>query len=186
MFFLLTVSDADDSDIEVSNCGFVTNLYEKYGRTLWKYAFKLSNSSEVSSDIISTTFLKVIEKVDIIKKIHTYKIKSYLMSMVKNTYLNYINKEKSNIDLESISEYSLYNPENDFTEKFGVSEIEETLSYMPEPYKSILIYRYVYDEVTYEEIALALNINAKNIRVYKRRALDMLKQRMKGGESNRE
>ncbi|WP_374049913.1 RNA polymerase sigma factor [Sedimentibacter sp. MB35-C1] len=76
-----------------------------------------------------------------------------------------MNKEKTNIDLESISEYSLYNPENDFTEKFGVSEIEETLNYMPEPYKSILIYRYVYDEVTYEEIAIALNINAKNIRV---------------------
>lgn len=41
MFFLLTVSGADDSDIEVSNCNFVTNLYEKYGKTLWKYAFKL-------------------------------------------------------------------------------------------------------------------------------------------------
>ena len=41
------------------------------------------------------TFLKVIEKIDIIKKIHKYKIKSYLMSMIKNTYLNYLNKEKS-------------------------------------------------------------------------------------------
>ena len=57
---------------------------------------------------------------------------------------------------------------------------------MPEPYKSILIYRYVYDELTYEEIALTLNINIKNIRVYKQRAIEMLKQRLKGGEIKNE
>jgi DNA-directed RNA polymerase specialized sigma24 family protein len=57
---------------------------------------------------------------------------------------------------------------------------------MPEPYKSILVYRYVYDELTYEEIALTLNINIKNIRVYKKKAIEMLKQRLKGGEMKNE
>ncbi|MEL7648742.1 MAG: sigma-70 family RNA polymerase sigma factor [Sedimentibacter sp.] len=186
MFLLFTVPDFDETDIEINNYDFVTTLYERYGKTLWKYAFKLSKSNETASDLVSTTYLKVIEKIETIKKIHSYKMKSYLMSIVKNTYLNYLNKEKSIIDIDNISEYSLCNSVNDFTEKIGVSEIEEALSHLPEPYKSILVYRYVYDEFSYEEIAIALNINVKNIRVYKKRALDMLKQRLKGGKKSYE
>jgi RNA polymerase sigma factor (sigma-70 family) len=106
--------------------------------------------------------------------------------MIKNTYYNYIKKEKKTIDFDTISEYSYHNTDNDFTDKIGISEVEETLNYMPEPYRSILIYRYVYDELTYEEIAISLNINANSIRVYKQRAVEMLKQRMKGGEVKNE
>ncbi len=184
MFILFSFPDIEGSDFNENE--YVTALYEKYGKPLWKYAYLLSQNNEIASDLVSATFLKVIEKIDIIKKIHRYKIKSYLMSMVKNTYFNYLNKEKSFIDIDSISEYSYYNTDNDFTEKIGVSEVEETLNHMPEPYKSILVYRYVYDELTYDEIALTLNINAKSIRVYKKRAIEMLKQRLKGGEMNHE
>lgn len=164
--FLFAIFDTEESDFNENE--YVTILYEKYGRSLWKYAYSLSQNNEIACDLVSTTFLKVIEKIEIIKKVHRYKIKSYLMSMVKNTYLNHFNKEKLIIDIDNISEYSYYDTDSDFTEKIGVSEVEETLNHMPEPYKSILIYRYVYDELTYEEIALTLNINIKNIRVYKK------------------
>lgn len=182
MFLLFSVSDSEESDIEISDNDYITTLYERHGKTLWKYAYSLCQNNDIASDLVSTTFLKVINKIEIIKKVHRYKIKSYLMSMIKNTYINYFNKEKLTVDIENISEYSYYNIENDFTEKIGVSEVEETLNNMPEPYKSILILRYVYDELTYEEIALTLNINLKSIRVYKKRAIEMLKQRLKGGK----
>lgn len=184
MFILFTLPDIEESDLNENE--YVTILYEKYGKSLWKYAYSLSSNNEIASDLVSTTFLKVIEKIDIIKKVHKYKIKSYLMSMVRNTYINYLNKEKSTVDIDNISEYSCYDTDNDFTEKIGVSEVEETLNHMPEPYKSILVYRYVYDELTNEEIAITLNINIKNIRVYKKRAIEMLKQRLKGGEMKHE
>jgi RNA polymerase sigma-70 factor (ECF subfamily) len=186
MFFLFTTSNVDETDNEINGYDYIINLYEKYGKTLWKYAFQLSKSNEIASDLVSTTYLIAIEKIEIINKIHRYKIKSYLISMVKNTYINYINKEKSVVDIDNISEYSYCNSNEDFTEKVGISEVEEALNHLPEPYRSILIYRYVYDEFSYEEIAIALDINVKNIRVYKKRALDMLKQRLKGGETSHE
>nr|WP_312576496.1 sigma-70 family RNA polymerase sigma factor [Sedimentibacter sp.] len=185
MFLLLTASDMEESGMEVSNRDYATYLYEKYGKTLWKYAYKLSKNHDISNDMVSTTFLKVIEKIETIKKVHTYKLKSYLMSMVKNTYINYINREKSNVDFDSISEYISFT-DDDFTEKVGISEVEDALNHIPEPYKSILISRYVYEEMTYENIAAILNINVKSIRMYKKRAIDMLKTRMKGGETNHE
>jgi len=184
MFIIFNMPDMEESDIEVNNYEYTKNLYEKYGKTLWKYAFKLSKNNEIADDILSTTFLKVIEKIEIIKKIHSYKIKAYLMSMVKHNYFNFIKRDKLNVDFDSIAEYIPCNADNDFTEKIGVSEVEETLNHIPEPYKSILVYRYVYDEITYEEIAIALNLNVKSIRMYKKRALDMLKNRLKGGDMN--
>lgn len=183
MFLLFTTTNIDEPDIETNNYDYVTSLYESYGKVLWKYAYSLSKNNEIASDLVSATFLKVIEKVELIKKVHRYKIKSYLMSMVKNTYLNYLNKEKTIVAIDGFSDHFCDDTADDFTEKIGISEVEETLNHMPEPYKSILIFRYVYDELTYEEIAAALKISTNNIRVYKKRAIDMLKQRLKGGEA---
>ncbi len=182
MFCLLAVSDTEESDVETTNYEYAVYLYKKYNRTLWKYAFALSKSPDISNDLVSTTFLKVIERIEMIQKIHVYKIKSYLMSMVKNNYINYVKKEKLNVDLSYIPEYAYHSSDSDIIEKIYGSEIEEALEHMPEPYKSILQYRYGYDELSYEEIAIALDINVKSIRVYKQRAVNMLKQRLKGGE----
>lgn len=186
MFFLLNLSDSEDSTVKVNDYEYATYLYEKYYKTLWKYAFSLSKNNAIANDIVSATFLKVIERIEIIEKIQPYKIRAYLMSMVRNNYLNYIGKENLNVDFDSIPEYIYYNADDDFTEKVGESEVEKVLKHMPEPYKSILQYRYLYDELTYEEIALTLNINVKSIRVYKKRAVDMLKQRLKGGGNKHE
>ncbi len=79
--FLLTVNDVD-----VNNYDYATVLYEKYGKAMWKYAYILSKNYDIANDVFSTTFLKIIEKIEIIKKIHTYKIKSYLMCMVMNCF----------------------------------------------------------------------------------------------------
>ena len=184
MFILFTLQDTDKFTFDDNE--YVIALYEKYSKPLWKYAYTLSKNNEIANDLIATTFLKIIENMAIIRKIRRYKIKSYLLSMVKNTYYNYIKKEKKEIDFDTISEYSYNNTDDDFTDKIGISEVEETLNHMPEPYRSILIYRYVYDELTYEEIAISLNINVNSIRVYKQRALEMLKQRMKGGKNKNE
>lgn len=95
MFTLFTLSDIEESDFNENE--YITVLYKKYGKALWKYAYLISQNNEIASDLVSATFLKLIEKIEIIKKVHRYKIKSYLMSMVKNTYLNYLNKEKKSL-----------------------------------------------------------------------------------------
>lgn len=77
MFILLTLPDTEESTLDDKE--FVINLYEKYGKSLWKYAYSLSKNNEVANDLVSATFLKIIEKIDIIRKVHRYKIKSYLM-----------------------------------------------------------------------------------------------------------
>lgn len=53
---------------EVSDCDFINNVYETYGKTMWKYAYKLSKNYDTANDIISISFVNIIEKVSIIKK----------------------------------------------------------------------------------------------------------------------
>ncbi|MDF2678174.1 MAG: hypothetical protein K0Q97_2516 [Bacillota bacterium] len=77
--FLFVMPVTEESNFNEKE--YITILYEKYGRSLWKYAYVLSQNNEIASDLVSITFLKVIEKMGIIKKVHRYKIKSYLMSM---------------------------------------------------------------------------------------------------------
>lgn len=90
MIIFSTFSNEEENDLE-----FITRLYNNYGKIMWKYAYKLCNDYDVSNDVVSMTFLKIIEKVEIVRKVRIYKIKSYLMSIVKNTFLNY--KKNENI-----------------------------------------------------------------------------------------
>lgn len=184
LFFLLNISDTEGKNTELSDREYVIFLYETYYDTLWKLACFITKNNAVASDIISITFLKVLEQIGSIKKINEYKIKAYLSIMVRNNCLNYIKKENLFVDFENVSEYICLSTEDDFTERIGTSDVEDTLSHMPEPYKSILYYRYGYEELSYDEIADALGINRNSIRMYAKRAITMLRQRMKGGEKN--
>jgi len=119
-----------------------------------------------------------------VRKIKKYKIKAYLIKAVHNNYINYIKKEKLLDNFVEISKHAYLSIENDFSENVGTSDVEDALNYMPEPYKSVLYYRYGYEELSYDEIADLLDINRKSIRMYAKRAVDMLRQRMKGDETN--
>lgn len=188
MFFLSNLSDIDGGNTELTELSdreYVIFLYETYYGALWKYAlFLTKNNDTVASDIISITFLRVLEQIHSVRKIKEYKIKAYLLKAVRNNYFNYIKKEKLLDDFVKISKYTCLSTRDDFTESIGTSDVEDALNHMPEPYKSILYYRYGYEELSYDEIADLLEINRKSIRMYAKRAVDMLRQRMKGGETN--
>lgn len=173
MIIFSTFSNNEENDLE-----FITRLYGNYGKVMWKYAYKLSNDYDVSNDIVSMSFLKIIEKVEIVRKVRIYKIKSYLISIVKNTFLNYNKNEKFHINYDEINEIIFDYNSADFTDEYNYSDAEEVLGHMPEPYKSILYYRYVYEELSYDEIAKLLDINVSSIRMYKKRAIEMLKERL--------
>lgn len=173
MIIFSTFSNEEENDLE-----FITRLYNNYGKIMWKYAYKLCNDYDVSNDIVSTTFLKIIERVEIVRKVRIYKIKSYLMSIVKNTFLNYKKNEKFHINYDEINETVFNYKSYDFTDEYNYSDAEEALDHMPEPYKSVLYYRYVYEELSYDEIAKLLDINANSLRMYKKRAVEMLKERL--------
>lgn len=173
MIIFSAFSNDEENDLE-----FITRLYDNYGTIMWKYAYRLSNDYGVSNDIVSTAFLKIVEKIEIVRKIRIYKIKSYLMSIIKNTFLNYKKNEKSHINYDDINEFVFNNKGADFTDEYNYSDVEEALDHMPEPYKSVLYYRYVYEELSYDEIAKLLNINMNSIRMYKKRAIEMLRERL--------
>ncbi len=185
MFFLSNLSDTVGGNTELNDKEYAAFLYETYYDALWKYALFLTNNNyTVSSDIISISFLKVLEQIHSVRKIGKYKIKAYLKKSVYNNYLNYIKKEKLLDDLTEISKHTCLSVEDDFSEDIGTSDVEDALNHMPEPYKSVLYYRYGYEELSYDEIADLLGINRKSIRMYAKRAVDMLRQRIKGGETN--
>lgn len=185
MFFLSNLLDTYGESAELSDKEFAAFLYETYYDTLWKYALFLTNNNyTVASDVISISFLRILEQIHSVRKIKKYKIKAYLKKSVYNNYLNYIRKEKLSDDFTEILKHTCLSAENDFSESIGTSDVEDALNHMPEPYKSILYYRYGYEELSYDEIADLLEINRKSIRMYAKRAVDMLRQRMKGGETN--
>ena len=93
------------------------DIYKKYYSIIFKYLMSLTKNTDLSEELTQETFYKMI------KKINTYNEKSkfvvWLCEIAKNTYYDYLRKNKKILIKYEINENlaSNSNVENDYIEK---------------------------------------------------------------------
>jgi len=139
---------------------FFNGYYERFFRIAHYYVRNNENAQEVVMDVFAK-FWKRRKKLPEIKN-----FKNYTYSSVKNHSLNYIQKNK--IELESLDEYTsskmieYVEPENLFLGKELAKELEKTVSSLPP--RCQLIYRMIREDgLKYKEVASTLNISDKAV-----------------------
>lgn len=79
----------------------IKKLYEEYKQDIFIYLVSLTNDASLSEDLVSETFLSAI------KSIHRFKgnssIKTWLFSIARNKWYEYLRKEKSTISLDDLA-----------------------------------------------------------------------------------
>ena len=166
----------------------VENLYTACERMMYRTAFRVLRQMYDAEDAVQEAFLSVIkgDALEKMKPMTDIERKSYLTVIVKNSSYKVYNKRKKN------NENSIYNdPDDDnSTEEavlssLSIEEIQETMNTLTESDYDILCL-YLINELTYEEIAAALDIkpDAARQRVHraKRRLMGKLQERGIGND----
>ena len=105
----------------------IRKIYEEYKQDVFVYLVSLTNDTSISEDLVSETFLSAI------KSIHKFKgessIKTWLFSIARNKWYEYLRKEKSTTSLDDLA-YHYIVSESDLEEKAIHKDISNKIVYL--------------------------------------------------------
>jgi len=169
-----------------------TKLYNKYKGSIQFYLMKLTKQNvELTKDLGSEIFAKVYEKISLFKE-ESGAVSTWIFQIAKNQYIDFLRTNKHEIiSIETLTSNNSEDEELAFqikctepspfvalvkneTAKMVRDSIE---SLKNEQLKTVMKLRYL-DELSYEEITIAMNIPDGSVKSLIHRAKNMLKRHM--------
>nr|WP_041285575.1 sigma-70 family RNA polymerase sigma factor [Desulfoscipio gibsoniae] len=160
------------------NKAFMLNLYRDYYGLVRKTVYNITHDADNVEDLINDTFIKLIEKISLIRTLESCRLAAYVVYTSKSVAINYI-KHKS-----VQRKHAYYGGDTDLTEK--VPDLEDTIEEriihheemeemgnailrLPEKQKDLLYFKYILGMAD-AEIAETFGIAPGSVRQYLTRA----------------
>jgi RNA polymerase sigma-70 factor, ECF subfamily len=149
-------------------------LYRTYGAVVRRFALFLCGNEALADDITSETFVRAWQARG---KIREATVKAYLFTIARNLYRDHLRGRKPMHELdESVCDPGV-DLESQTAQKAEVQAVMQMLQQLPEIDRTALLMR-VQEEMSYEEIAVALQIPLTTVKVKIHRArLKLIKAR---------
>ena len=154
-------------------------IYRLYANDLYKFILRLCKNETLAMDIMQDTMLKAITTID--KFNGSCSIKTYLCTIAKNNYFNYLKRaENRGISLDdAVQTADGTSFEESLDDKDSALQIHKALHRLDEPYREIFSLR-VFAELKFSDIAAVFGQSENWARVMfyraKKKLLEMLKE----------
>lgn len=134
-------------------------IYKDYNDILVKFALKYCKNMSEAEDIVQDCWLKIYENIELLNKVE--KIKPWLMSIVKNRFINLYHKHKKHdvlfVDDITTIEMSYDNLYNNLREVELYDNFNKIIELLPQHFQEIAVKKYIQGYST-KEISELLNI----------------------------
>lgn len=160
-------------------------LFEKYRGIMFNSINRIINDTHLSEDILQETFIKIADNIDKVDDdINSLRAKSFIMTVTKNTALDYYRKNvrmrEVEVFVEEIEEPIFYDSDE---ESDSDEETEERIMAlfrsMKETYRDVFILKFVC-KLENKEIANVLGISEELVRKRISRGKKMLEKKLEG------
>ena len=142
-----------------------TELYQRHGREVYRYAFYLSGNAALAEDITAEVFLRVWSSA---QPVRIATVKAYLLVIARNIYLHDLRDSGRSGELDAnIAGSSSVSKQAESREE--LRQVLGELQQFPEIDRSALLLRAEHG-LSYEEIATALGISVAAAKVKVHRA----------------
>ena len=163
---ILRMEDEDDRQ-------FVTELYQKYKLNMYYAARRIVKDPHTAEDMVQESCIAIINNLEKVKAVEVCRRRAYIVSLVKNTSINYVvkNKRRSKYSFTAEDEVLSQQPDldSDIEEQLihncEIATIKSALLKLSEKDRTILRMRY-FDDLRDGDIANYLNIKANSVRYY--------------------
>jgi RNA polymerase sigma-70 factor, ECF subfamily len=142
-----------------------SELYQRHGRDVYRYAFYLSGNAALAEDITSEVFLRVWTSA---QPVRIATVKAYLLVIARNLYLHDLRHSKRDRELDgNLAAAASFT--RDVESRQELRRVLAELQQFPELDRSALLLRAEHG-LPYEEIAAALDISVAAAKVKVHRA----------------
>ena len=147
---------------------------------VFKFLLKITSKDAIAEDLVQETFLKLIKNIDKYNIKGKAKFSTYLITIARNCYLDYLkkyNKEFQDIDtLEFSNNTSL---EYDYFKKENYHEVLKEINKLPKEQREVIKLKYL-EGYTLNEIAKIQNTTSNTIKSRLFESRKKLKDKLKG------
>lgn len=166
--------------LKEDNQSAYTEIFERYSKLLINHAYKILENQDEANDVVQEVFLSIWNKRYELNI--TGSLSSYLYKAVKNRVLNHIAHEKVvSRYADSISNFieeDYVFADSNLREKELEAIIAKEIALLPEKMREVFLLRKV-EELSYDEIALQLNITDKTAKQQVYNSLKILREKLK-------
>lgn len=143
-------------------------LISKYHPFVYKFLFKLTGEEEIAEDLNQETFLKVIKSIDKFDIHGKAKFSTYIITVAKHCYIDYLRKQNKFINYISIDEDmsiedTQLNVEGTVIDNMYNEKIMEKMSSLSEEQQIVIKMKYI-EGLTLNEIGEKLKLEPKTIK----------------------
>ena len=150
-------------------------LIDKYQKTIFNVALRMSNDYDAAEDIAQAVFVKAYEKLASFEAGH--KFFSWLYRMAVNESLNFVNRHKRFEALEDVFAAEDKTPEESYEESEMAQRVERALMRLEPEQRALIVLKH-FQELAYEEIGFIFDIPEKTVKSRLFAARQALKQIM--------
>ena len=156
-------------------------LVERYQRPLVNFLRRLLPCDEDVLDCVQEAFLAAYR--NLWRYSPKFTFRAWLYTIARNKAYDMLRKSqgRENIELEEVLADPRPGPEDFWLVKEQALHLEEVLAAMPDHYRQALYLRYRQD-LSYEEIALVLQVPVSRVKTYLHRGKERLRQLLERGE----
>jgi RNA polymerase sigma-70 factor (ECF subfamily) len=150
-------------------------IYQKHFKEVYYFTLSLCKDSNLAEDLVHESFLKAMKyahKLDDVMNLN-----SWLCKIAKNTFLDYLDRNKKKIALQEMDFQDEVDIEKDFLQKESLKEVHKVLKKLEEPYKEVFLLR-IYANLSYKEIGTVFNKSEAWSRQVFHRAKKKIKERL--------
>lgn len=163
---ILRMEDEDDRQ-------FVTELYQKYKLNMYYTARRIVKDPHTAEDMVQESCIAIINNLEKVKAVEVCRRRAYIVSLVKNTSINYVVKRDWQSKYSFIADDEILSQQPDLDSDIEeqlirnceITTIKAALLKLPEKDLTILRMKY-FDDLRDGDIANYLNIKANSVRYY--------------------
>ena len=154
-------------------------LYDEHAQSLYAFLLNLTRNEADTHDVLQEIFAKLAREMDLLAKVRDER--AFLIRLAHNAAIDLIRRRgtrervKENFAAEKISPFA---PTNDPDEKCFRAELAEALDELP-PDQRAVVHLKLWEGLTFEEIATALEISPNTAASRYRYGLDKLRDRLR-------
>jgi RNA polymerase sigma-70 factor (ECF subfamily) len=157
----------------------IERLYDEHTPSLFAFLLNFSRDENDTRDLLQEIFVKITREPNLLSGVHNER--AFLIRLAHNLAIDLIRRRdtrdrtKENFAAEKIS---LFAPANNPDVKFFREELARALGELPEDQRAV-VHLKLWEELTFEQIAEALEISPNTAASRYRYGLDKLRERLR-------
>ena len=173
-FVIMMISDENDREL-------IQRLFLQNERSMYAMAMRVVKDHHTACDIVSAACVKMIEKVDYLRKINLQKQTPYILSIVKNTALMYLRKRRNEITWMAADGFAVDSMSPDVDDALiceaGSQTLQDAMNRLKLRERDLLMMKY-FVQMDDETIGRQLGISKDSVRYYLTMARRTLKKEL--------